>query len=57
MVSHAEKLMQADVPVTAVRYLGAMHDFMMLNAVSKSHAADAAMKQTCRALKRALHRS
>ena len=55
--AYAEKLMQADVPVTAVRYLGAMHDFMMLNAVSKSHAADAAMKQTCRALKRALHRS
>ncbi len=55
--AYAQKLMLAGVPVTAVRYLGAMHDFMMLNAVSKSHAANAAMKQTCRALKRALHRS
>lgn len=34
--AYAEKLMQADVPVTAVRYLGAMHDFMMRTQSQKA---------------------
>ena len=30
--AYAHKLMEADVPVTAVRYHGTIHDFVMLNA-------------------------
>jgi acetyl esterase len=32
--AYADKMMQAGVSVTAVRYLGAIHDFVMLNAIS-----------------------
>lgn len=32
--AYAHKLMQAGVPVTALRALGTMHDFMMLNALA-----------------------
>jgi len=41
--SYAVKLNQADVPVTAVRYLGITHDFVMLNAVTKSPQARSAI--------------
>jgi acetyl esterase len=34
--AYAHALMQAGVPVTAVRYLGMIHDFMMLNALADS---------------------
>lgn len=34
--AYAHKLMEADVPVTAVRYHGTIHDFVMLNALSNT---------------------
>ncbi|MDI9835785.1 alpha/beta hydrolase [Streptomyces sp. KAU_LT] len=43
--AYANKLREAGVPVTAVRYQGAIHDFVMLNALRGTRAADAAIKQ------------
>ena len=43
--AYARKLREAGVPVTAVRYQGIIHDFVMLNALRETHAADAAIKQ------------
>jgi acetyl esterase len=43
--AYANKLMQAGVPVTAVRYLGTLHDFVMLNALANTPAARAAIDQ------------
>ncbi|MEU6546499.1 alpha/beta hydrolase [Streptomyces sp. NPDC046859] len=43
--AYANKLRQAGVPVTAVRYQGAIHDFVMLNALRGTRAADGAIKQ------------
>jgi acetyl esterase/lipase len=43
--AYARKLREAGVPVTAVRYQGIIHDFVMLNALRKTHAANAAIKQ------------
>lgn len=39
----AHKLMEANVDVTAVRFLGTIHDFMMLNALAKTPAARTAI--------------
>lgn len=41
----ANKLRAAGVPVTAVRYQGIIHDFVMLNALRATHAAKAAIRQ------------
>jgi acetyl esterase len=41
----ASKLRQAGVAVTAARYEGIIQDFVMLNALRETHAADAAIKQ------------
>ena len=43
--AYANKLRDAGVPVTAVRYQGIIHDFVMLNALRETHAAKAAIKQ------------
>ena len=43
--AYANKLRQAGVPVTAVRYQGIIHDFVMLNALRGTHAATAAIAQ------------
>src|SRR5215475_3984026 len=43
--SYAAKLREADVPVTAVRFDGTIHDFMMLNSMSDTRAARAAIDQ------------
>jgi acetyl esterase len=43
--AYARKLREAGVPVTAIRYLGTIHDFMMLNAIAKTPAARAAVTQ------------
>jgi acetyl esterase/lipase len=43
--AYANKLREAGVPVTAVRYQGIIHDFVMLNALRETHAAKAAIKQ------------
>jgi acetyl esterase len=52
--AYAEKLRDAGVPVTAVRYQGIIHDFVMLNALRETHAADAAIKQAIAFLSDAL---
>jgi acetyl esterase len=52
--AYAHKLMQAGVSVTAVRYLGTIHDFVMLNAIADTPAARAAIAQANNALRSAL---
>jgi acetyl esterase/lipase len=52
--AYANKLREAGVPVTAVRYQGITHDFVMLNALRETHAADAAIKQAIAFLGEAL---
>jgi acetyl esterase len=42
--AYAHKLMQAGVDVTSIRYLGTLHDFMMLNAVRETPAAESAIQ-------------
>jgi acetyl esterase len=51
--AYANKLREAGVPVTAVRYQGIIHDFVMLNALSGTHAARAAIAQATAFLKAA----
>ena len=41
--AYAAKLREAGVAVTAVRYQGIIHDFVMLNALRATHAASAAI--------------
>ncbi|MFF8594202.1 alpha/beta hydrolase [Streptomyces sp. NPDC015220] len=53
--AYAAKLRQAGVPVTAVRYQGVIHDFVMLNALRGTHAAQAAITQAADVLRAALH--
>ncbi|MDQ1382490.1 MAG: acetyl esterase [Actinomycetota bacterium] len=43
--AYANKLREAGVAVTAIRYQGVIHDFVMLNALRETHAADAAIAQ------------
>ncbi|WP_410607229.1 alpha/beta hydrolase [Amycolatopsis sp. lyj-109] len=52
--AYAAKLRQAGVPVTAVRYQGIIHDFVMVNALRETHAAEAAITQAVTVLTRAL---
>jgi acetyl esterase len=52
--AYANKLRAAGVPVTAARYQGIIHDFVMLNALSQTHAARAAIAQAIAFLKAAL---
>ena len=52
--AYGRKLRQAGVDVTAVRYEGVFHDFMMLNALAETNATRDATAQTARALKAAL---
>jgi acetyl esterase len=54
--AYSRKLRQAGVDVTSVRYEGVFHDFMMLNALSETNAARAAVAQAANALKTALAR-
>ncbi|MFE9625112.1 alpha/beta hydrolase [Streptomyces sp. NPDC006527] len=51
--AYANKLRTAGVPVTAVRYQGVIHDFVMLNALRETHAADAAINQAVATLRTA----
>jgi acetyl esterase len=53
--AYAAKLRQAGVPVTAVRYQGIIHDFVMVNALRDTHAAKAATAQGGEFLRVALH--
>ncbi|CAL9370708.1 hypothetical protein SUDANB1_00858 [Streptomyces sp. enrichment culture] len=51
----AAKRRKAGVPVTAVRCQGVIHDFVMLNALRETHAAEAAIDQAVSVLRTALH--
>ena len=53
--AYAAKLRAAGVPVTAVRYNGIIHDFVMLNALRDTHAATAAIAQANATLRTTLH--
>ncbi|MFI0168771.1 alpha/beta hydrolase [Streptomyces sp. NPDC017095] len=53
--AYANKLRAAGVPVTAVRFQGIIHDFVMLNALRETHAAEAAIAMAVRTLRTALH--
>jgi len=59
--AYAHKLMEAGVVVTAVRYHGTIHDFLMLNPITKTPAATAglppssAVEQASQMLKKVLH--
>ncbi|MEU9384479.1 alpha/beta hydrolase [Streptomyces sp. NPDC048279] len=53
--AYADKLREAGVPVTAVRFQGIIHDFVMLNALRGTHAAEAAISMAVRTLHAALH--
>ncbi|MFD8569436.1 alpha/beta hydrolase [Streptomyces sp. NPDC057694] len=53
--AYANKLREAGVPVTAVRFQGIIHDFVMLNALRETHAADAAIALAISTLRSALH--
>lgn len=52
--AYANKLRAAGVPVTAVRYQGIIHDFVMLDALRGTQAAASAIELAVRVLKRAL---
>jgi acetyl esterase/lipase len=52
--AYAAKLRQAGVPVTAVRYQGIIHDFVMVNTLRETHAAEAAINQSIAVLRAAL---
>ncbi|WP_460062709.1 alpha/beta hydrolase [Streptomyces sp. YKOK-I1] len=54
--AYANKLREAGVPVTAVRFQGIIHDFVMLNALRETHAAEAAITLAVGTLRDALHR-
>jgi acetyl esterase/lipase len=53
--AYAARLRAAGVPITAVRYDGITHDFMMLNPLSATHATRAAVAQAIAMLRQALH--
>jgi acetyl esterase/lipase len=53
--AYANKLREAGVPVTAVRFQGIIHDFVMLNALRETHAAEAAITLATGTLRSALH--
>ncbi|MFI7504729.1 alpha/beta hydrolase [Streptomyces sp. NPDC049687] len=52
--AYANKLREAGVPVTAVRFQGIIHDFVMLNALRSTHAAEAAITLAVGTLRTAL---
>ena len=52
--AYAAKLRSAGVPVTTVRYDGTVHDFMLLNSLSDTHATRAAIAQATAFLRAAL---
>ena len=54
--AYAHKLLAAGVPVTAVRYLGAIHDFMLINPIAGSLPTRAAIAQATAALRAAVER-
>ncbi|MFF4394352.1 alpha/beta hydrolase [Streptomyces sp. NPDC001480] len=53
--AYANKLREAGVPVTAVRVQGIIHDFVMVNAMRGTHAAQFAITLAADTLRAALH--
>src|SRR5260370_29092030 len=53
--AYANKLRDAGVPVTAVRFQGIIHDFVMLHALAHTRAAEGAMLLATQTLRAALH--
>lgn len=53
--AYAYKLMQAGVTVTAVRYLGTIHDFVMLHALADTPASKSAISLANSCLHKALY--
>ncbi|MFF7261767.1 alpha/beta hydrolase [Streptomyces sp. NPDC008159] len=53
--AYAGKLRAAGVPVTAVRFQGIIHDFVMLDALRGTHAAESAITLATGTLRTALH--
>ncbi|WP_028066746.1 alpha/beta hydrolase [Solirubrobacter soli] len=53
--AYAARLRENGVDVTTVRYDGTIHDFMMLNPLSETHATRAAIAQAIATLRTALH--
>ncbi|MFJ7902400.1 alpha/beta hydrolase [Streptomyces sp. NPDC096198] len=53
--AYANKLREAGVAVTAVRFQGVIHDFVMLNALRETHAAEAAITLAVDTLRTSLH--
>ena len=53
--AYAHKLIEAGVVVTAVRYHGTIHDFVMLNPITKTPAPRAAIDQASLMLKKVLY--
>jgi acetyl esterase/lipase len=54
--AYARKLMDAGVPVTATRYEGMIHDFVLLNALHDVPAVRSALEQASGAIRGALRR-
>ncbi|WP_375284969.1 alpha/beta hydrolase [Marinicauda pacifica] len=54
--AYARKLIQAGVAVTSTRYIGTIHDFVMLNALAGTPAAQAAITQASAELRDAFDR-
>jgi acetyl esterase len=52
--AYAHRLLEAGVSVTAARYLGAIHDFVLLNPIAQSLPTRAAIAQATAALRAAL---
>ncbi|MEU1474132.1 alpha/beta hydrolase [Streptomyces sp. NPDC005760] len=52
--AYANRLREAGVPVTAIRHQGIIHDFVMLDALRETHAAEAAIAQAISTLRTAL---
>ena len=46
----ARRLKEAGVPVTATRYNGTIHDFVLLNALRNKPSTVAAIRQACDAI-------
>ena len=51
---NARKLQEAYVRTTCTRYIGTIHDFVMLNALADTPAARGALAQAAAALRSAL---
>ncbi len=53
--AYAHKLMEAGVPVASVRYLGTIHDFMMLNVLADTPATEEAISQAASIINKVLY--